>query len=157
VVVSAPCSCPACGSNRLSRLGEDVTETLEVIPRAWKVIKMVREKFVCRACEKITQPPAPFHVTPRGWAGPSFLAMLMFVKYGQHQPLHRQAERFSCEGVPLSVSTLADQNGVACHALMPIYRMIEAHVLAAEHLHGDDTTVPVTYLTMPPWPRMRAG
>jgi transposase len=143
VVVSAPCSCPACGSDRLSRLGEDVTETLEVIPRAWKVIQTVREKFACRACEKITQPPAPFHVTPRGWAGPSFLAMLMFDKYGQHQPLHRQAERFACEGVPLSVSTLADQIGAACHALMPIYRMIEAHVLAAERIHGDDTTVPV--------------
>jgi len=58
VVVSAPCSCPACGSNRLSRLGEDVTETLEVIPRAWKVIQTVREKFACLDCEKITQPPA---------------------------------------------------------------------------------------------------
>lgn len=92
VVVSAPCSCPACGSDRLSKLGEDVTETLEVIPRSWKVIQTVREKFACRDCEKITQPPAPFHVTPRGWAGPSFLAMLLFDKYGQHQPLHRQAE-----------------------------------------------------------------
>jgi transposase len=143
VVVTAPCSCPACGSDRLSKLGEDVTETLEVIPRSWKVIQTVREKFACRDCEKITQLPAPFHVTPRRWAGPSFLAMLMFDKYGQHQPLHRQAERFACEGVPLSVSTLADQIGAACHALMPIYRLIEAHVLAAERLHGDDTTVPV--------------
>jgi len=71
VVVPAPCSCPACGSERLSKLGEDVTETLEVIPRQWKVIQTVREKFSCRDCEKITQPPAPFHVVPRGWAGPS--------------------------------------------------------------------------------------
>jgi transposase len=143
IVVPAPCSCPACGSDRLSRLGEDVTETLEVIPRSWKVIQTVREKFACRECEKITQPPAPFHVTPRGWAGPSFLAMLLFDKYGQHQPLHRQAERFASEGVPLSISTLADQVGAACLALMPIFRLIEAHVLAAERLHGDDTTVPV--------------
>lgn len=71
VVIPAPCSCPACGGERLSKLGEDVTETLEVIPRAWKVIQTVREKFSCRDCEKITQPPAPFHVVPRGWAGPS--------------------------------------------------------------------------------------
>jgi transposase len=89
VVIPAPCSCPACGGERLSKLGEDVTETLEVIPRAWKVIQTVREKFSCRDCEKITQPPAPFHVVPRGWAGPSFLAMLLFEKYGQHQPLNR--------------------------------------------------------------------
>lgn len=143
VVIPAPCSCPACGSARLSRLGEDVTETLEVIPRAWKVIQTVREKFACRECETITQPPAPFHVVPRGWAGPSFLAMLLFEKYGQHQPLNRQAERFAREGVPLSTSTLADQVGAAAFALMSLYRLIEGHVLAAERLHGDDTTVPV--------------
>ena len=143
VVLAPPCSCPACGGTRLSKLGEDVTETLEVIPRAWKVIQTVREKVACRDCETITQPPAPFHVVPRGWAGPSFLAMLLFEKYGQHQPLNRQADRFAREGVPLSVSTLADQVGAAAFALMPIYRLIEAHILAAERLHGDDTTVPV--------------
>lgn len=126
-----------------SKLGEDVTETLEVIPRSWKVIQTVREKFSCRNCETITQPPAPFHVAPRGWAGPSFLAMILFEKYGQHQPLNRQAERFAREGVPLSVSTLADQVGAACFALMPIFKLIEAHVFAAQRLHGDDTTVPV--------------
>ena len=143
VVIAAPCTCPACGSSRLSRLGEDVTETLEVIPRSWKVVQTVREKVSCRDCETITQPPAPFHVVPRGWAGPSFLAMLLFEKYGQHQPLNRQAERFAREGVPLSVSTLADQVGAAALALAPLYKHIEAHVLAAERLHGDDTTVPV--------------
>ena len=143
VIVPAPCACLACGGNRLSKLGEDITETLEVIPRTWKVIQTVREKFACRDCEKISQPPAPFHVVPRGWAGPSFLAMLLFEKYGQHQPLNRQADRFAREGVPLSVSTLADQVGAAAFALMPIYKRIEAHVLAAERLHGDDTTVPV--------------
>ncbi|SDA36954.1 Transposase [Sphingomonas sp. NFR15] len=114
-----------------------------MIPRSWKVIQTVREKVSCRDCETISQPPAPFHVVPRGWAGPSFLAMLLFEKYGQHQPLNRQAERFAREGVPLSISTLADQVGAAAFALMPLYRLIEAHVLAAERLHGDDTTVPV--------------
>lgn len=143
VVVPAPCSCPACGGDRLSKLGEDVTETLEVIPRSWKVIQTVREKFSCRDCEKIAQAPAPFHVVPRGWAGPSFLAMLLFEKYGQHQPLNRQTDRFAREGVPLSVSTLADQVGAAALVLMPLYKLIEAHVLAATRLHGDDTTVPV--------------
>jgi len=143
VVMPAPCSCPACGSARLAKLGENVTETLEVIPRSWKVVQTVREKFSCRECEAITQPPAPFHVVPRGWAGPSFLAMLLFEKYGQHQPLNRQSERFAREGVPLATSTLADQVGAASAALLPLYRRIEAHVLAAERLHGDDTTVPV--------------
>lgn len=113
VVVAGPTACACCGSSRLSKLGEDVTETLEVIPRQWKVIQHVREKFTCRDCESISQAPAPFHVIPRGWAGPSLLAMIVFEKFGQHQPLNRQAERYAREGVPLSLSTLADQVG-AC-------------------------------------------
>lgn len=168
VVVPAPATCPCCGSDKLCKLGETITETLESVPRQWKVIQTVREKFSCRACATITQPPAPFHVTPRGWIGPSLLAMRaarksrlpfspsdalrrmpsapaqsLFEKFGQHQPLNRQAERFAREGVPLSLSTLADQVGTGCAALKPLHDLMEAHVLAAERLHGDDTTVPV--------------
>ena len=124
-------------------MGEDVTETLESIPRQWKVIQHVREKFTCRDCEKISQAPAPFHVIARGWAGPNLLAMIVFEKFGQHQPLNRQAERYAREGVPLSLSTLADQVGACASVLRPIYDRLQAHVLAAERLHGDDTTVPV--------------
>ena len=143
VVVPAPTTCDCCGGTRLRKLGETVTETLEVIPRQWKVIQHVREKMTCRDCETISEPPAPFHVTPRGWAGPSLLAMLLFEKFGQHQPLNRQAERYGREGVPLALSTLADQVGAGCAALEPLLKRIEAHVFAAERLHGDDTTVPV--------------
>jgi len=110
IVVPGPTACTCCGSTRLARLGEDVTETLEVVPRQWKVLQYVREKFTCRACEKISQAPAPFHVLPRGFAGPSLLAMVLFEKYGQHQPLNRQSERYRREGVDLSLSTLADQS-----------------------------------------------
>jgi transposase len=99
VVLPAPERCACCGSTRLAKLGEDVTETLEVIPRRWKVVQTVREKFTCRDCERISQPPAPFHPTPRGWAGPSLLAMILFEKHGQHQPLNRQSERYAREGV----------------------------------------------------------
>ena len=142
-VVPGPTSCACCGSTRLAKIGEDITETLEVIPRQWKVIQTVREKFTCRECETIGQAPAPFHVIPRGLAGPSLLAMILFEKFGQHQPLNRQAERYALEGVDLSLSTLADHVGACCTVLEPIFRRIEAHVLAAERLHGDDTTVPV--------------
>src|SRR5258705_2626644 len=143
VVIAAPEQCPCCGSAKLSKLGEDITETLEVIPRQWKVVQTVREKFSCRDCEKITQPPAPFHVTPRGFAGPNLLAMVLFEKFGQHQPLNRQSERYAREGIDLSVSTLADQVGACALLLQPLHALIEAHVLGAERLHGDDTTVPI--------------
>lgn len=143
VVIAAPTSCPCCGSMKLSKLGEDVTETLEVIPRSWKVIQTVRERFSCRACEAITQPPAPFHVTPRGFVGPHLLATILFEKFGQHQPLNRQSERYAREGIDLSVSTLADQVRAATAALAPLHALIKAHVLAAARLHADDTTVPI--------------
>jgi transposase len=143
MVIAAPSECPCCGSHKLSKLGEDVTETLEVIPRRWKVVQTVRERFSCRDCETITQPPAPFHTIPRGFAGPSLLAMVLFEKFGQHQPLNRQSERYAREGVDLSLSTLADHVGACAAVLAPLHALIEAHVLAAERLHGDDTTVPI--------------
>ena len=142
-VVPAPTACACCGSEKLSKIGEDVSETLEVIPRRWKVIQTVREKFTCRHCERISQPPAPFHATPRGWAGPNLLATIVFEKYGQHQPLNRQRNRYAREGVKLSLSTLADQVGACTVALRPLHDLIAAHVLAVQRLHGDDTPVPV--------------
>jgi hypothetical protein len=77
------------------------------------------------------------------WAGPSLLAMIMFEKFGQHQPLDRQAERYALEGVPVALSTMADAVGSVCAALDPLLRLVEAHVMAAARLHADDTTVPV--------------
>src|ERR1700726_5036592 len=143
VGIMAPACCPCCGSERLSKLGEDITETLEVVPRQWKVIQTVREKFSCRACETIAQPPAPFHVTPRGFAGPNLLAMILFEKFGQHQPLNRQSESYAREGIDLDTSTLADWVGACTAVLAPLVELIRHHVFTAERIHGDDTTVPV--------------
>src|SRR6266403_1435195 len=142
VVIPAPCACPCCGG-KLVKLGEDTTATLEVVPRQWKVIQTVREKFTCRSCEKITQPPAPFHVIARARAGASLLAMILYAKFGEHQPLNRQSETYAREGIELDVSTLADWVGACAASLAPLIELIRRHVLAAERLHGDDTTVPV--------------
>src|SRR4051812_3539134 len=142
VVVPAPSACPCCGG-RLAKLGEDVTETLEVVPRQWKVIQTVREKLTCRSCEKITQPPAPFHAIPRARAGASLLAMILYAKFGQHQPLNRQSAVYAREGIELDVSTLADWVGACRATLAPLVELIGRHVLTASRLHGDDTTVPV--------------
>jgi transposase len=107
------------------------------------VTEHVREKFSCRSCEKITQPPAPFHAIARGFAGPSLLAMVLVDKYAKHQPLNRQSDQFARERIELSVSTMADHVGACAAVLMPLYELIKAHVFAAERIHGDDTTVPV--------------
>jgi len=143
VVYPGPTACACCGGKNLRKIGEDVTEMLEVIPRQWKVIQHVREKFSCRACEKISQPPAPFHPIARGRAGPALLAQVLFSKYGLHLPLNRQSKVYEREGVDLDVSTLADWVGAASATLMPLVDAIQAHVFAAERIHADDTPVPV--------------
>jgi transposase len=103
VVIPGPTACPCCGG-ALAKLGETITESLESVPRQWKVIQTVREKFVCHACETITQPPAPFHPIARGRAGPNLLAMIVDAKFGNHQPLNRQSEIYAREGIDLDVS-----------------------------------------------------
>jgi transposase len=143
IVYPAPSACPCCGGTTLRKIGEDVTETLELIPRQWKVVQHVREKFSCRACEAISQPAAPSHPIARGRAGPKLLAHILFSKYGLHLPLNRQSAVYAREGVDLDVSTLADWVGAAAATLTPLVTEIRTHVFAAERIHADDTTVPV--------------
>ena len=143
VIVPGPTACACCGSTKLAKLGEDITETLEVIPRLWKVIQHVREKFTCRACEKISQAPAPFHVIARGRAGPSLLAMILYAKFALHQPLNRQSDAYGREGIDLPLSTLADDVGACAAVLSPLADLIRAYVFKAERIHGDDTPVPL--------------
>jgi transposase len=148
IIYPVPAACPCCGGGTLRKIGEDVTETLELIPRQWKVIQHVREKFSCRACEAITQPPAPSHPIARGRAGPKLLAHVLFSKYSLHLPLNRQSATYAREGIDLDVSTLADWVGAAAATLMPLVTTILMHVFA----------VSVSMPTTPPcrsWPRAR--
>jgi transposase len=142
VVIPGPTACPCCGG-RLSKLGETITESLESVPRQWKVVQTVREKFTCRSCESITQPPAPFYPIARGRAGPNLLALILTSKFCDHQPLNRQSDAYAREGIDLDVSTLADWVGACTATLAPLVTLIRAHVMAGERIHGDDTTVPV--------------
>ena len=114
-----------------------------MILRQWKVIQHVREKFSCRSCKAINQPPAPSHPIARGRASPGLLARILFSESGLHLPLNRQSAVYAREGVNLDVSTLADWVGTAAATLMPLVLLIRAHVFAAERIHADDTTVRV--------------
>ena len=143
IVEPAPCACGKGGSARLHKLGEVVSKTLECEPRRWKIIEHVREKFSCRDCEAITEAPAPSHPIPRGFAGPSLLAMVLVNKFLLHQPLNRQSKTFAREGIEIDVSTLADRVGACVVALAPLIDAIRVHLMSAERIHADDTTVPV--------------
>src|SRR5246500_3290748 len=143
VVEPPPCACGKCGSIRLRKLGEVVSKTVECEPRRWKIVEHVREKFTCRDCEAITEAPAPSHSIPRGFAGPSLLAMVLVNKFLLHQPLNRQSKTYAREGIEIDVSTLADRVGACVVALDPIIEAIRIHVMSADRIHADDPTVPV--------------
>ena len=143
VVHDAACVCPACGSPRLSRLGEDEREVLEYVPSHFKVVVHVRPRMSCRACETITQMPAPALPIARGRPGPGLLAHVLVAKYADHLPLHRQSVIYGRAGVELERSTLADWVGQAAFLLEPLAAAITRHVRAGAALHADDTPVPV--------------
>jgi transposase len=117
---------PVLWRQQLSKIGEDVAETLDVVPRQWFVTERVREKFSCRSCETISQPPAPFHAIARGYPGPSLLAMILVEKYANHQPLNRLSEQYDREGIEIPLATMADHVGACTAVLMTLYELIKA-------------------------------
>ena len=139
---AAPCACPKCGG-ALRPLGEDVTEVLDYVPGSFRVIRHVRPKLSCRGCESIAQAPAPSLPIHRGLASPALLAHVLVAKYCDHLPLYRQAEIYARAGVELDRSTMADWVGQTARLMRPLVEAVGRHVMSAERVHGDDTTVPV--------------
>src|SRR5881227_2764172 len=138
----APCTCPTCGG-ALRRIGEEITETLDYVPGRFKVIRHIREKLSCRACDTVIAALAPDHVIARGRAAAGLLAHVVVSKYDDHLPLYRQAEIFAREGVNLETSTLSGWVGATSAALAPLIDALTADTMASDTLHVDDTPVPV--------------
>lgn len=140
--VTGSCACPSCGG-ALRRLGVDADEMLDVVPVSWRVVRNVRPKYSCRACEKIVQAPAPPKPVARGKATFGTLAHIAVAKFDHHLPLYRQAEMMAAQGVEIDRSTLAGWIGQAAHLLDPIVQRIREEGLEASKLHADDTPVKV--------------
>ncbi len=140
VVYPVPEACPCCGG-RLHALGEDVTETLELVPRQWKVIQHVRPKYSCRSCEAITQPPAPSHPIARGRAGAAGACAVRQVRPAPAaDPPERDLCPRGCAAGRVDPGRLGGRHrGDAAAA----DRAVGQHVLAAQRIHADETTVPV--------------
>lgn len=135
-------ACPDCGG-ALKHLGEDVSETLELEPVRFKVIRHVRPKLACASCDTIVQAPAPARPIERGMAGPGLLAHVLVGKYADHLPLYRQAEIYAREGVELDRTLLAQWVGNVSALLTPLIDALRAHVFSADVVHADDTPIPV--------------
>ena len=134
--------CPDCGG-RLRPLGEDVSEMLEYVPGHFEVIRVVRPKLSCAACERIVEEPAPSRPIDRSLAGPGLLAHVLVAKYADHLPLYRQSEIYEREGIELDRSTLAGWVGGASRLLSPLVEQLRRYVMSTAKLHADDTPVPV--------------
>jgi transposase len=139
---SGDCICPSCGG-KLHRFGEDSDEVLDIEPVAYKVVRHVRPKFSCRACEKIVQAPAPPKAIARGKASFRTIAHVLVSKFDHHLPLYRQAEIMAEQGIEIDRSTLAGWAGQGAALLDPIVSRIKETVFASTKLHTDDTPVPM--------------
>jgi transposase len=140
--LSGGCICPACGG-ALRRLGEDSDEVLDLEPVVYKVVRNIRPKFSCRACEKIVQAPAPAKPIARGKASFRMISHVLVQKFDHHLPLYRQAEMLTTQGLEIDRSTLAGWVGQGAVLLDPIVTQIKETVLAGAKLHTDDTPVPM--------------
>jgi transposase len=139
---SGTCTCPDCGG-ALRKLSDDSAEQLDVAPVQWRVVRTIRPKYSCRACEKIVQAPAPVKAIARGKATFATLAHVIVAKFDHHLPLYRQSEMMAAQGVDIDRSTLAGWSGQAAGLLDPIISRIREEGLKASKIHADDTPVPV--------------
>ena len=137
------CHCGCTDPARLTRLGEDVTEVLEKIPARLKVIRHVRPRFACRACEAVIQAPVPALPIERGRPGPGLLAHVLVSKYLDGLPLYRLSGILAREGVEIERQTLADWVGRGAWWLRPLAELIERRVMAGRVIWTDDTPIAV--------------
>lgn len=135
--------CPGCGGTQFSKLGEDVTEVLDKIPARLKVVRHIRPKFSCRACETIIQARSPDLPIERGRPGAALIANVVVSKYLDGLPLYRQSAMLARDGIEIERATLADWVGHAAWWVSPLALMIGAHVMAAPVIHTDDTPIAV--------------
>ena len=136
-------ACPCC-SGALHRIGEDVSERIDIVPTLIRVLVTRRPKYACRACEEgVVQASAPARLIEGGLPTEATVAHVVVSKYADHLPLYRQAQIYARQGVKLDRSTLADWTGRAAWMLRPLHQRLLERLKASEKLFADETTAPV--------------
>jgi transposase len=129
-----------CGC-QLKRIGEDVAEKLDYTPGIVTVERHIRGKWVCDACETLTQAPVPAQVIDKGLPTAGMLAHVMIAKYADHQPLYRLSGILERSGLAIPPSTLGEWVGATGVALQPLVEALKASLLGRKVLHADETPV----------------
>jgi len=136
-------ACP-CYKGALHRIGEDVSERLDIVPAQLRVLVTRRPKYACRACEgAVVQAPAPARLIDGGLPTEATIANVLVSKYADHLPLYRQAQVYARQGVDLDRSTLADWVGRAAWHLRPVHGRLLEHIRSSTKIVADETTAPV--------------
>ena len=136
----ASCDCASCGA-ALVKIGEHISEKLDIEPMTFFVRRDVHPQYACRACETIVAEPVAPAILDRGLAAPGLLAQVAIQKYTDHLPLYRQEAIFARHGIELSRTTLAEWIGVIGLRLQPLVDALRARLLDAPVLHADETPV----------------
>ena len=143
-VIEPPSTTCPCGCGPMTRIGEDVSERLDVIPAQFRVLVTRRPKYACRRCSgAVAQAHAPEHVVPGGLPTEALIAQVIVAKFGDHLPFYRQAGIYARQGIALDRATLGNWAGRACFHLQPIASHMSKYLAAADRLFMDETTAPV--------------
>src|SRR3954463_1335920 len=135
--------CPGC-SGQLHRIGEDVSERLDIVPAQFRVLVSRRPKYACRACPgTVVQAPVRPRLIDAGLPSEALVVHVVVAKYADHCPLYRQAQIYARQGITLDRSTLADWVGRAAWLLRPVHERLLARLKNSAKLFADETTVPV--------------
>jgi transposase len=134
------CTCGTCGAG-LVKIGEDISEQLDVEPSNFFVHRHIRPQYACRACETVTAAPIPACVIDGGVAAPGLLAWVLVSKFVDHQPLYRIEKIAAREQVPLARSTLSEWVGRCGFALQPLADRLAEMLRHRPMLHADETPV----------------
>jgi len=135
------CTCGQCGKD-LVKIGEDISEQLDVEPARFFVHRHIRPQYACRACETISAAPIPAAIIDGGMAAPGLLTWVMVSKFLDHLPLYRLEQIAARQQLPLARSTLAEWVGRVGVALQPLVDRLTALLRERHVLHADETPVP---------------
>lgn len=132
------CACGQCGQD-LVKIGEDITEQLDVEPAKFTVHRHIRPQYACRHCETVTAAPVAPALIEGGMATPGLLAWVMVSKFADHLPLYRIEQIASRSGVPLAQSTLGEWVGRTGFHLTPLWGGLKTRLLSQSTIHVDET------------------
>ncbi len=131
-----------CGCGEpMQRVGEDVSERLDIVPAEFIVHRHVRGKWACRYCQTLVQEPVAPQVVDKGQPTAGLVAHTLVSRFVDHVPYYRQEQINARSGVHTPRSTLASWAGAGGAALQPLYEAQREFVLSARVLHADETPV----------------